>query len=333
MKKILIVGGAGFIGTRLSNTLNKSGHEVHVVDNFWFGDFLDDNIKKTKSSLWSLTPSDLEGYDAVLFLAGLSNDPMAMFRPDLNFIENSSAPVYLGFIAKQAGVKRFICASSCSVYGYTKNKTLNENSPIKPSYAYGISKLQCEQGLTTLEDENFKPIIFRKGTVGGWSPKMRYDLVVNTMLKSALTTNKIIVNNPKLWRPLIDIRDVIQGYEKAIEADLDISGIFNISGVNSTIGDLGTSIHSKLVEMGFDVELIINNNPDVRNYKVSTEKIEDELGYKAQYNPLDSIDEILSNIDVNQYDFNQDIFHNINIFKQIIDNENTNNGGFGSIRK
>jgi len=333
MKKILIVGGAGFIGTRLSNTLNKSGHEVHVVDNFWFGDFLDANIKKTKSSLWSLTSLDLEGYDAVLFLAGLSNDPMAMFRPDLNFIENASAPVYLGFIAKQAGVKRFICASSCSVYGYTKNKTLNENSPIKPSYAYGISKLQCEQGLTTLEDENFKPIIFRKGTVGGWSPKMRYDLVVNTMLKSALTTNKIIVNNPKLWRPLVDIRDVIQGYEKAIEADLDISGIFNLSGVNSTIGDLGTSIHSKLVEMGFDVELVINNNPDVRNYKVSTEKIEDELGYKAQYNPLDSIDEILYNIDVNQYDFNQDIFHNINIFKQIIDNENTNNGGFGSIRK
>jgi len=333
MKKILIVGGAGFIGTRLSNTLNKSGHEVHVVDNFWFGDFLDTNIKKIKSSLWNLTPSDLEGYDAVLFLAGLSNDPMAMFRPDLNFIENSSAPVYLGFIAKQAGVKRFICASSCSVYGYTKNKTLNENSPIKPSYAYGISKLQCEQGLTTLEDENFKPIIFRKGTVGGWSPKMRYDLVVNTMLKSALTTNKIIVNNPKLWRPLVDIRDVIQGYEKAIEADLDISGIFNISGINSTIGDLGTSIHNKLVGLGFDVELIINNNPDVRNYKVSTEKIEDELGYKAQYNPLDSIDEILSNIDVNQYDFNQDIFYNINIFKQIIDNENTNNGGFGSIRK
>ena len=332
MKKLLLVGGAGYIGTRLSNHLSNN-YNVTVVDNFWFGDFLNEKINKIKKNLWDLKIEDLKNFDAVLFLAGLSNDPMAMFRPDLNFIENSSAPVYLGFLAKQAGVKRFICASSCSVYGYTKNKTLNENSIVKPSYAYGISKLQCEQGLTTLEDENFRPILFRKGTVGGWSPKMRYDLVVNTMIKSALTTGKIIVNNPKLWRPLIDIRDVIQGYEKAIEADLDITGIYNLSGVNSTIGELGKNIHNKLIQNGFDIELIINDIPDVRNYKVSTTKIEDELGYKAQYAPLDSIDEILSNLDVNTYNFNQDIFYNINIFKQILINENSNNRGLGSIGK
>ena len=318
MKKILIVGGAGYVGTRLSNYLSEKGYNISVVDNFWFGDFLNDNITKTKKSLWDIKPEELEGLDAVLFLAGLSNDPMAMFRPDLNFIENSSAPVYLGFIAKQAGVKRFICASSCSVYGYTKNKTLNENSLVKPSYAYGISKLQCEQGITTLEDDNFRPILFRKGTVGGWSPKMRYDLVVNTMLKSALTTGQIIVNNPKLWRPLVDIRDVIQGYEKAIEADLDITGIFNLSGINLTIGDLGQKLCDKLNTLGINTKLIINNNPDVRNYKVSTNKIEDELGYKAQYTPIDSLTEILDNIDISNYDFNKDIYHNINIFKKIL---------------
>lgn len=328
MKKLLLVGGAGYIGTRLSNYLSGN-YDVTVVDNFWFGDFLNEKITKIKKNLWDLKVEDLKNFDTVLFLAGLSNDPMAMFRPDLNFIENSSAPVYLGFLAKQAGVKRFICASSCSVYGYTKNKTLNENSLVKPSYAYGISKLQCEQGLTTLEDENFRPILFRKGTVGGWSPKMRYDLVVNTMLKSAFTTGKIIVNNPKLWRPLIDIRDVIQGYEKAIEADLDITGVFNLSGVNSTIGDLGKSIYDTLINKGFKIELIINNNPDARNYKVSTNKVEDELGFKAKYNPIDSLNEILSNIDINNYDFNKDIYYNINIFKQILENENSNHRGFG----
>lgn len=318
MKKILIVGGAGYVGTRLSNHLSEKGYNISVIDNFWFGDFLNDNITKIKKSLWEIKPEELEGLDAVLFLAGLSNDPMAMFRPDLNFIENSSAPVYLGFIAKQAGVKRFICASSCSVYGYTKNKTLNENSLVKPSYAYGISKLQCEQGITTLEDNNFRPILFRKGTVGGWSPKMRYDLVVNTMLKSALTTGQIIVNNPKLWRPLVDIRDVIQGYEKAIEADLDVTGIFNLSGVNLTIGDLGQKLCDELNILGINTKLTINNNPDVRNYKVSTNKIEDELGYKAEYTPIDSLTEILDNIDISNYDFNKDIYHNINIFKQIL---------------
>ena len=235
-----------------------------------------------------------------------------------NFIENSSAPVYLGFIAKQAGVKRFICASSCSVYGYTKNKTLNENSLVKPSYAYGISKLQCERGLETLEDDNFKPIIFRKGTVGGWSPKMRYDLVVNTMLKSAFTTQKIVVNNPKIWRPLVDIRDVIQGYQKALEADLNVSGVYNLSGGNMTIGQLGEAIHGELRNRGYVVDLVINENNDVRNYKVTTEKIEDELGFKSQFTPLDSLAEILDNMDPLSYNFDSDEYSNITTFQKVL---------------
>ena len=319
MKKVLILGGAGYIGTRLSNHLStRMGYKVHVIDNFWFGDNLTKSISKEKKSLWNIKPEDLTTYDAVLFLAGLSNDPMAMFRPDLNFIENSSAPMYLAFIAKEAGVKRFICASSCSVYGFTKNKTLNESSLVKPAYAYGISKLQCERGLETLEDDNFKPIVFRKGTVGGWSQKMRYDLVVNTMLKSAFTTQKIVVNNPKIWRPLVDIRDVIQGYQKALEADLNVSGIYNLSGGNMTIGQLGEAIHGELRKRGYVVDLVINENNDVRNYKVSTEKIEDELGFKAQFTPLDSLAEILDNMDPLSYNFDSDEYSNITTFQKVL---------------
>jgi nucleoside-diphosphate-sugar epimerase len=317
MKNILIVGGAGYIGTRLSNHLFDLGYKVHVIDNFWFGDKLNPSISKEKKSLWDIKPAELTSYDAIMFLAGLSNDPMAMFRPDLNFIENSSAPMYLAFIAKEAGVKRFVCASSCSVYGFTKNKTLNEGSLVKPAYAYGISKLQCERGLETLEDDNFKPIVFRKGTVGGWSPKMRYDLVVNTMLKSAFTTQKIVVNNPKIWRPLIDIRDVIQGYQKALEADLNVSGVYNLSGGNLTIGQLGEAI-VELRKRGYVVDLVINENNDVRNYKVSTEKIEDELGFKSQFTPLDSLAEILDNIDPLSYNFNDDEYSNITTFQKVL---------------
>lgn len=318
MKNILIVGGAGYIGTRLSNHLFDLGYKIHVIDNFWFGDKLNPSISKEKKSLWDIKPSELTSYDAVMFLAGLSNDPMAMFRSDLNFIENSSAPMYLAFIAKEAGVKRFVCASSCSVYGFTKNKTLNEGSLVKPAYAYGISKLQCERGLETLEDDNFKPIVFRKGTVGGWSPKMRYDLVVNTMLKSAFTTQKIVVNNPKIWRPLVDIRDVIQGYQKALEADLNVSGVYNLSGGNMTIGQLGEAIHGELRKRGYVVDLVINENNDVRNYKVTTEKIEDELGFKSQFTPLDSLAEILDNIDPLSYNFNDDDYSNITTFQKVL---------------
>ena len=318
MKKILIAGGAGFIGTRLSNKIS-SKYNVTVMDHFWFGDMLNDNITKIKQDINTIKTEDLIGYDAVLFLAGLSNDPMAMYRPDLNFIENSATPTYLAFCAKEAGVKRFICASSCSVYGHTKNKTLNEKSKVKPSYAYGISKLQCEKGITILEDNNFKPILFRKGTVGGWSPKMRFDLVVNTMLMTALTKKKIIINSPKLWRPLIDIKDVIQAYELAIEADLDITGVYNISGGNYTIGDLGKLIFNNLKERGYDIELETLNVKDFRNYKVDISKVKDELGFNPKYNPNDSIQEILDNIEKSEnFNLENESYYNIKTFKKVI---------------
>tara|TARA_R110001592_G_scaffold114664_2_gene314692 strand:+ start:3681 stop:4637 length:957 start_codon:yes stop_codon:yes gene_type:complete len=318
MKKILIAGGAGFIGTRLSNKISNK-YDVTVMDHFWFGDKLNDNITKIKQDINTIKTEDLIGYDAVLFLAGLSNDPMAMYRPDLNFIENSATPTYLAFCAKEAGVKRFICASSCSVYGYTKNKTLNEKSKVKPSYAYGISKLQCEKGIMILEDDNFKPILFRKGTVGGWSPKMRFDLVVNTMLMTALTKKKITINSPKLWRPLIDIRDIIQAYELAIEADLDITGVYNVSGGNYTIGDLGKLIFDNLKERGYDMELETLTVKDFRNYKVDISKIEDELGFNPKYNPSDSIKEILDNVEKTEnFNFKDESYYNIKTFKKVI---------------
>ena len=318
MKKIFIAGGAGYIGTRFCNEFANI-YDITVHDHFWFGDKITSNVTKVHVDIRDITPSQLEGYDAVLFLGGLSNDPMAMYRPDLNFIENSAIPTYLAFIAKEAGISRFICASSCSVYGHTKNKTLIESSKVKPSYAYGISKLQCERGISILEDDNFKPILFRKGTVGGWSNKMRYDLVVNTMLMTALTKGKITINSPKLWRPLIDIKDVIQAYELAIEADLDITGVYNISGGNYTIGDLGKLIFNNLKERGYDIELETLNVKDFRNYKVDISKVKDELGFNPKYNPNDSIQEILDNIEKSEnFNLENESYYNIKTFKKVI---------------
>ena len=317
MKKILVAGGAGYIGSRFCNELTTD-YDITVVDLFWFGDYLNPSINRIKKDISDLHPDDLRGFDAVIFLGGLSNDPMAQFRPDLNFNGNSSTPTYLAYIAKQAGVKRFICASSCSVYGFTNNQTLVESDFVKPAYAYGISKLQCEAGLSILEDDDFKPIIFRKGTVGGYSPRMRYDLVVNTMIMTAITKGKITVNSKNLWRPLIDIRDVIQGYRLALEADLSISGIFNLSGFNLTIGELGQIVYQQLRNRGYDVELEILNTPDVRNYKVNTSKIESILNYKPRFTPDDTINELFDKIDFSAYDFSTPEFYNIEIFKQVI---------------
>jgi nucleoside-diphosphate-sugar epimerase len=317
MKNILVTGGAGYVGTKLCNSLIET-HNVTVVDYFWFGDYLDIKVKKLKRSIQSLTVDDLASYDVVIFLGGLSNDPMAHFRPDLNFIENSSIPTYLAYIAKQAGVKRFICASSCSVYGFTGNRSLTENYKVKPSYAYGISKLQCELGIMTLQDDTFRPIIFRKGTIGGYSPRMRYDLVVNTMVMSALTKNKIIINSANLWRPLIDIRDVIQGYILAIEADLDISGVYNLAQDNYTIGNLGEIIQLELIQKGFEVDLEILYIEDIRNYKVDISKIQKDLKFSPKYTPKDTVNEIMNQINIKNYDFTKTEYYNINTFKKLI---------------
>ena len=207
--KVLVAGGGGYVGTRLCNEMANEGHQITAVDLFWFGNHLNSNVRAVKKDLIDLTRDEVSGYDAVVFLAGLSNDPMANFSPKRNFIENAAAPSYLSFISKEVGIPRFVYASSCSVYGFTDNKVMTEDSQVKPQYPYGISKLQAEYSLMNLQDESFRPISMRKGTVGGWSPRMRFDLVVNTMTKFALTQGKIVVHNPNLWRPLIDIRDVV----------------------------------------------------------------------------------------------------------------------------
>jgi nucleoside-diphosphate-sugar epimerase len=316
-KKIFIAGGAGYIGTRFCNTFCDD-YDITVLDYFWFGDNIkSEKVTKIYAGISELDVDDLRGYDAVMFLGGLSNDPMAEFNPNLNFVENSAVPTYLAYLTKTAGVKKFIGASSCSVYGFTKNKTLVEKSDVKPTYPYGVSKLQFEKGISILEDKNFKPILFRKGTVGGWSERMRYDLVVNTMLMTALTKKKITINSPKLWRPLIDIRDVVEAYRLALESDEDISGVFNLSGVNLTIGTLGKLIHKKLKQSGFEIDLEILNIKDFRNYKVNIDKIQDELQFEPKYLPKDSLDEILENIDINTYDFSNKKYYNIEVFKEL----------------
>lgn len=316
MKNILVAGGAGYVGTRLCNELCNN-YNITVVDYFWFGDHLHDKITKIKKDIVDLKVEDIKGFDTIIFVGGLSNDPMANFRPDVNFIGNSAIPTYLAYIAKQAGIRKFICASSCSVYGFTDNKTLSEDDLVKPAYAYGISKLQCESGVMVLEDDNFKPVLFRKGTIGGYSQRMRYDLAINTMVMSGISKGKITVNNGNLWRPLIDIRDVIQGYKLAIEVE-EASGVFNLSGDNYTIGDLGRIVASKLKSFGYNLDLEILENVDVRNYKANIDKIQNTFGFKPQYKPEDTIDELFEKIDFSNYDFTNPELYNIETFKKFI---------------
>src|SRR6516165_7095975 len=203
--KVLIAGGAGYVGAVLIPKLLDRGYRVDVVDLFWFGNHLPEETGILKKDIFHLTTEDLQSYDQVIFLAGLSNDPMAEFSPSKNFIFNAAAPAYLAYTAKVAGVKRYIYASSCSVYGYTENELFDETRPVSSNYPYGISKLQGEQAATQLADEHFSVIALRKGTVSGYSPRMRFDLIINTMFMTALRDGVITVNNASLWRPILGI--------------------------------------------------------------------------------------------------------------------------------
>src|SRR4051794_26823160 len=184
--KLLVAGGAGYLGSVLIPRLLERGYKVDVVDLFWFGNHLPREVGILNKDIFQLSVEDLEPYDQGIFLAGLSNDPMAEYSPSKNFVFNAAAPAYLGYIGKKAKVKRYIYASSCSVYGYTENELFDETRPVSSSYPYGISKLQGEQAATQLIDENFSVISLRKGTISGYSPRMRLDLIINTMFKAAM---------------------------------------------------------------------------------------------------------------------------------------------------
>ncbi len=315
--KILIGGGAGYMGSRLIPELIALGHEIDVVDLLWFGNHLPKNVKVIKKDLFDISSKDMAGYDQFIFLAGLSNDPMAEYDPAKNFIYNGALPSYLAYEAKKSGIKRFIYASSCSVYGYTKGKLFNEKSPAICEYPYGISKLQGERGVMQMHDENFSVIVLRKGTVSGWSPRMRFDLLVNTMFKAIMADGKITINNPKIWRPVLDIRDAVSAYIKAVQADYSTSGIFNITSGNYTVGQVADIIKmqmEKLTNKKISVET--KGMKDFRNYKVIIKKAKKELSYNPQYDVRDTVKDIFKHL--KEYgNFSNESFYNIKVFSKI----------------
>jgi len=315
--KILVAGGAGFIGSVLVPQLQEHGYEVDVVDLLWFGNHLSADTNVVEKDLFELRESDLEGYEQVVFLAGLSNDPMAAYSPARNFVENGALPSYLAFVAKNAKVRRFIYASSCSIYGYTINELYDEQSPVTCAYPYGISKLQGERGVFQLGDDDFSTIALRQGTVCGHSPRTRFDLIVNTMFKSAIVDGRVTVNNPSIWRPILDVRDTSTAFLRAIQADYSISGAFNVAFGNFTVGQIADIVKEEVEELiGKKVGITLNNVQDYRNYKVTCDKARTYLGFLPKYSISDIVSSLHDHLE--EYgDFSNELFYNIDTFKKL----------------
>jgi nucleoside-diphosphate-sugar epimerase len=315
--KILIAGGAGYVGSVLIPRLLDRGYKVDVVDLFWFGNNLPPEVGILRKDIFHLSVADLESYDQVIFLAGLSNDPMAEFSPSKNFIFNAAAPAYLAYTAKKAKIKRYIYASSCSVYGYTEDELFDETRPVSSNYPYGISKLQGEQAAMQLADENFSVIALRKGTISGYSPRMRFDLIINTMFKNAVREHSITVNNPSIWRPILAIEDAATAYTRAIEANYKLSGIFNIASGNYTVGEVADLVRSAVEErLAIKVNLHIKHIQDFRNYKVSTEKASNVLSFHSTGDVKSIVGSLVDNMDRFK-DWDNPIYSNIQSLKKL----------------
>lgn len=313
--RILIAGGAGYIGSALAPKLIDRGYSVDVVDLLWFGNHLPPQVRVIEKDVLDLTDDDLAGYDQVVFLAGLSNDPMADYSPARNFIFNAASPAYLAYLAKRAGVKRYVYASSCSVYGYTENELYDEEAPAISTYPYGISKLQGESGVMQIQDDTFSVIALRKGTVCGYSPRMRLDLIVNTMFRTAISSGVINISNPAIWRPVLAIQDAANAYVRAMECSPTVSGIFNVASGNFTVGEVADNVRDSLKDLlGKDIKLNINHVSDVRNYKVSFERAQKVLGYKPSFTIHDMVRDLVDNHSRFK-DFDNPAYYNIETFK------------------
>jgi nucleoside-diphosphate-sugar epimerase len=193
----------------------------------------------------------------------------------------------------------------------------DEESPAISDYPYGISKLQGEKASLQMADDSFSVICFRQGTVCGYSPRMRLDLIVNTMFKTALERNEIVVNNPSIWRPILSIEDAANAYVRAIEASPKISGIFNIASGNYTVGEVADYVKSTIERRyKLRIKLNIKNIQDFRNYKVSVEKAINILSFKPRHDVESILENLCDNLEKFK-DFQNPNYYNIQVFKTI----------------
>ena len=293
MSKVLLVGGAGYVGSVLAEELLERGYAVRILDRLFYGAQglaeIRDRVELIVDDMRNVDPKVLEDVDAVINVGGLSNDPTAEYNPQANHEMNVVAAGRLADLCKLAGVGRYLLASSCSIYDRGvgtdgRDVILTEESEVSPRAAYAKSKFQAERYLLGLADNCFCPVVLRKGTIFGFSRRMRYDLVVNSFVKDALQKGILTLHyGGEMWRPLVNIRDVARAYIACLEADESVvrGEIFNVSLRNFRISELALRVRETLGNIGIRVDIVPDYSyKGVRSYQVSADKLERRLGFR-----------------------------------------------------
>ncbi len=328
--RVLVTGHKGYIGTVLVPLLLDHDHQVVGMDADWFerctfcGSLSE--VESHRKDTRDIELADLIGMDAVIHLAGLSNDPLGDYRPELTEEINTKASIRLARLAREAGVERFIFASSCSNYGASGADFLDETAAFNPVTPYGVSKVEVEGALAALAGEDFTPTSLRASTAYGLSPRIRFDLVINNLTAWAYTTGQVYLKSDGTpWRPVVHVEDIARAYLAVLEAPRELvhGQAFNVgvTSENYQMRELAELV--KAVVPGCTIEYAPDAGPDKRCYRVDCNKIARVLhGFKPQWTAQRGIEELYEayrTTGLELSDFEGVRFKRIGHIKQLVD--------------
>ena len=284
-QRVLITGHRGYIGSVMAPMLQAKGYDVVGLDTGYYEDgstFVPEHapIPSIRKDLRDLTLADVQGFEVVIHLAALSNDPLGSLSEELTYDINLNASVRLAQLAKQAGVRRYLFSSSCSMHGTGTAARVDETAPVNPLTPYGVSKMLAEKEISALADHRFSPTFLRNGTVYGVSPMLRVDIVLNNLVGWAHTTGRVRVSSDGTpWRPLVHVEDVTEAFIAAIEAPLEVvhNQVFHVGSNREKyqIRDLAEIVRS--VVPGCEIEFVADHDADQRTYIADFSKIEQAM--------------------------------------------------------